>query len=69
MHVNNFLFMGIWEHVKIGESPPSIIPKGSSTEEDPSSTYILKGQLFRILQTKITMTSFIPRPKTEDKLS
>jgi hypothetical protein len=28
--------MGIWEHIKIGESPPSIIPKGSSTEEDPS---------------------------------
>jgi hypothetical protein len=35
-HINNCLFMGTWEHLKIGGSPPGIMPQGSCAGGDPS---------------------------------
>jgi hypothetical protein len=47
MHVDNPLFVGMWEHIRIGGSPPGIMPQDSSPGGDPSKyTKKMKRQLF-----------------------
>jgi hypothetical protein len=46
MHVNNPLFVGMWEHIRIGGSPPGIMPQDSSPGGDPSKYTEIKRQSF-----------------------
>jgi hypothetical protein len=42
MHVNNFLFMGMWEHIKIGGSTVAQHPRVLLVGEIPQSTHTNK---------------------------